>query len=145
MVRQILSKKKLFFFLKYFFVVLLLATAIGKLLDNRGFAAVILTYQLLPGWVTLPLGLVVSLFELFLALAIIFNRKLLICAWLVIIMHLGYLSLAIITLWRGIALENCGCFGVFLSRPMTLQTAFEDAVLLILSFLFLLVFKNQRS
>ena len=45
------------------------------------------------------------------------------------------LSAAVITLWRGLALANCGCFGVFLARPLTRQTVLEDVVMLGLSLL----------
>jgi hypothetical protein len=32
-------------------------------------------------------------------------------------------AVLVLTLWRGIALENCGCFGVFLARPAALDLA----------------------
>jgi len=47
------------------------------------------------------------------------------------------LSAVMITLWREIEIANCGCFGVFLARPLTAQTVAEDAAMLGLSLLVL--------
>lgn len=129
--------KHAYFVLRWMFIVLLSATAIGKLLDNRGFAAVIETYDLVRGDFILYLGLGVSLFELFLAFAIFIRFRLKTCGVLVTLMHIGYLALAVLTLQRGIQIKNCGCFGVFLSRPLTLTTVAEDSILVVLSLLFL--------
>lgn len=120
------------------FCVLMLTTALGKLLDNRGFAAVLATYQFsIPEPLLLPLGLVVSLVELAIGLAILTGLQLRRAAQLTVVVHIGYLGLAVLTNLRGIALTNCGCFGVFLARPMTWYTVLEDAILLLLSLGFL--------
>jgi uncharacterized membrane protein YphA (DoxX/SURF4 family) len=137
--------KFLYLLLRIIFGLLFLASAIGKLLDNRGFADVIVTYQLIPQSLTLGLGLFVSLFELALGLAIVFERKVLLCAYFTIAVHIGYLSLAALTMARGINLSNCGCFGVFLARPLGLQTLVEDAILLILSILFLFTVRQNKE
>jgi len=119
---------------RIFFGVLLLASALGKLLDNRGFAAVIATYQFgIPAGMLLPLGLSVSLAELVLALLIFQGRYLRASAQLTLLVHAGYLALAVITNLRGLALVNCGCFGVFLARPMTWYTVVEDLILVLLA------------
>lgn len=120
--------------LRWFFVALLFSTAIGKLLDIQGFAAVLHTYQLfIPYIVLAPLGLGISLFELVLGTALIARVQLRLCALLLILMHSGYVILAVITNLRGLELDNCGCFGVFLARPMTWITVVEDIVLTVLS------------
>lgn len=125
--------------LRIFFGLLMLTTAVGKLLDNRGFADVLVTYQLgIPEGVLLPLGLAVSLFELALFVYILRGIRLREVAIATIVLHLGYVSLAVLTNLRGLNLENCGCFGVFLARPMTWATVVEDVVLLALSCLFYL-------
>lgn len=131
-----MRSKNLFYFLKYLFVLVFIGSAVGKLLDNRGFSAVIGTYQLLPDDLTLFVGLSVSLFELFLGVSILLNHKLKLCAQTAIAVHIGYLTLASITLWRGINLINCGCFGVFWARSLSYQTVIEDVVLILLSILF---------
>ena len=131
--------------LRTLFCVLMLTTALGKLLDNRGFAAVIATYQLpIPEPLLLPLGLVVSLVELAVGLAILTGFRLRSVALSTIAVHVGYLSLALITNLRGITLVNCGCFGVFLARRMGWSTVFEDALLLALSLTFLWTVSARR-
>lgn len=39
------------------------------------------------------------------------------------------------TLARGIALGNCGCFGVYLARPLTVFSPLEDVALLLAALL----------
>jgi hypothetical protein len=132
MLKQIFQK-----ILKYFFVALLLTTAVGKLLDNRGFAQVISNYQLSIGEAyLLPLALFVSFFELSLGLSLIRSVQQKRNAILLILIHLGYSGLAALTLWRQIPLSNCGCFGVFWARPMTPMTLAEDVILVLLSVIF---------
>ena len=52
-----------------------------------------------------------------------------------IAIHLAYLAWLSVAALRGLAIENCGCFGVFWPRPLTWQTFVEDAVLLALALL----------
>jgi len=107
-----------------------MVSAVGKLLDNRGFAEIIATYQFgIPEPLLLPLGLAVSLFELAMAIAIFAGIALRPMAVLTIVVHLGYTLLATLTNLRGLDLPNCGCFGVFLARPMTWSNVIEDAIL----------------
>lgn len=130
--------------LKYFFGILLITTGIGKLLDNRGFAEIILTYQFgLPHSLAMVLGLSVSLFELFVGIFILQEKKQMRNAALIILMHSGYVFLAVISNLRGLNLTNCGCFGVFLGRPMTWATVVEDIVLVGLSILFYALTKKK--
>lgn len=132
--------------LKFFFAVLVLATGIGKLLDNRGFADVILTYQFgMSHSVAMVLGLSVSLFELFLGIFIIMEKQHVRNAVLLTLMHFGYVGLAALSNIRGLNLQNCGCFGVFWGRPLTWWTVVEDLVLMALSGLFLLVCRSKAK
>ncbi len=121
---------RLLAFLRYFLGVLFVATGIGKLLDNRGFAVVIASYQLgIPdGWL-LAVGLAVSLLELVIGVNILRGRSLTSNVLATLAFHLGYMGLALITLQRGIEISNCGCFGVFWARPLTAMTVVEDAAL----------------
>ncbi len=112
-----------------------LATAIGKLLDNRGFAGVLATFDLLPlgpGGL-LAVGLVLSLAELAAGLLLLTGRRLgvAIAAVLSVVNLVAILS----ALARGLPLANCGCFGVFLARPLTRTTPWEDVALLVLALL----------
>lgn len=123
--------------LRVFFIILLITTAIGKLLDIQGFALVIDTYQFHIPYIALaPLALAVALFELFLGLALFARYRLRECAILIILMHVGYTVLATTSNLRGLELDNCGCFGVFLARPLTWFTVLEDLTLTALSVLF---------
>lgn len=117
--------------------VILVATGIGKALDMEGFARVLATYDLLP-----TLGNSLTAYSLpFLELATGLGLLTRIClkgaAWSAVVLHIIWLATALITLWRGLVLVNCGCFGVFWARPLTAQTVVEDAVLLAFSLLVL--------
>ena len=139
--------KTVYLILKWFFGLLVVATGVGKLLDNRGFADVILTYQFgLPHPVAMVMGLAVSLFELVLGLSLLSTsvkgtqqRN----GLLLILMHAGYVVLATISNLRGLNLINCGCFGVFWGRSLTWATVVEDVVLLSFSVLFYFLVKKQ--
>ena len=139
---------KLFFYnlLRYFFGILLITTGIGKLLDNRGFAEIILTYQFglsLP--VAMALGVGVSLLELWIGISILRNLHRREAAAATVVLHAGYIILAIVTNLRGLDLKNCGCFGVFWGRSMTWTTVVEDAVLLALAVTFYCLRSELRS
>lgn len=116
--------------LKFFFILLMFSTGIGKLLDIPGFAEVITTYQLgITGYFATVLGLGVALFELELAIYMVRKPLSALVGPILTLVHSGYTLLAIITVSRGLELENCGCFGVFLARPMTPMTIVEDLIL----------------
>lgn len=122
--------------LRYFLAVLFLATAIGKLLDNRGFAEVIATYQFaIPRELLLPAGLTVSLAELWIGRQLLLGRAIAHNALLTLSFHLAYAGLASLTLARGIPLDNCGCFGVFWARPLRIWTVAEDLALAAVSWI----------
>jgi hypothetical protein len=44
-------------------------------------------------------------------------------------MHALYAAWSAVSVLRGLKLPNCGCFGVFLVRPLGWSTVFEDLVL----------------
>ncbi len=132
------AKKALSSVGRLLFGLIFITTAIGKLLDNRGFADVLLQYRLFPGSVILPLALTISLGELCLGILLWRNRYLGRAAAVTLVINTGYLLLAAVTLARGISLNNCGCFGVFWARPLSYGTLIEDGVLVVLSVLFFL-------
>jgi Methylamine utilisation protein MauE len=130
---------------RYFLGWLFVATAVGKLLDNRGFAQVINTYQLgIPDSLLLGTALVVSLLELLIGINILRGRALTKNVLATLGFHLGYASLAFITLLRGIPLSNCGCFGVFLARPLKWTTVVEDLALASISLVCWYLLKRFR-
>lgn len=106
----------------------LFATAAGKLLDVRGFAGVLRTYEAIPEWVLLPIAVGVPVAELALALWLFSGRRLAGAALAALGMHLAYAAWATASLLRGLELENCGCFGVFFARPLGWRTVVEDLV-----------------
>ncbi len=119
---------------RYFLGLLFLATGIGKLLDNRGFSEVLASYQFeLPQALLLPLALVISLAEFAIGLNILLGRGLLHNVLATLGFNVAYATLALITLLRGIPLTNCGCFGVFLARPLRWMTVAEDLMLAAIS------------
>ena len=68
--------------------------------------------------------------------------KVSLAALLSVLLHAGFMLLALVSLYRGLELENCGCFGVFLARPLTWSTPFEDLALVLVS---LLLFLSARK
>jgi hypothetical protein len=124
-------------FVQYFFVLLLAASATGKLADMGGFSAVVATYEVLP-ILSVPLaawGL--ALFELLLAIWLIVAKQIRIAAKCLVALHLVYLIWLLVALLRGLNIPNCGCFGVYFPRPLTVFTLLEDLVLVGLSVWFL--------
>ena len=115
--------------LRLFLGLVLLATAAGKLLDVRGFAAVLATYEAFPESALVPLALAVPLAELALAVWLFSGRRLAGAAGAALALHLLYAVWAAATLARGLRLPNCGCFGVFLPSPLGWRTVAEDLVL----------------
>lgn len=116
--------------LQYFIAVILLSTAIGKLLDIQGFRTVIESYQIFSGWITAPIGLGMALFELFLSIWLFSGKKLKEAALASLGLHAIFIVWISIALARGLEIANCGCFGVFLQRPLNYVTVIEDLVML---------------
>ena len=112
---------------------ILLATGLGKALDVPGFAAIVAQYDALPARLALPAALTLIAIELglsaWLASAVSRRRAGLASAAL----HACYAAWSGLALARGLDIPNCGCFGVFLARPLTPVTLAEDAALVALS------------
>lgn len=107
----------------------------GKALDVPGFVGVMRTYELGLAEETLwAVAAGVTLFELGLGCWILSGRRLRLASLLSAAMHFGYLILLTDALRRGLELENCGCFGVFLARPLEWYTPLEDAALFVASY-----------
>jgi hypothetical protein len=110
-----------------------LATALGKALDVAGFALVLREFRLLPETLLTAVahGVVVAEFGIMGMLLWPASRAQ--GALAAMLLFGANAAVLVLTLWRGIALENCGCFGVFLARPLTWVTPLEDLLLLILA------------
>lgn len=115
--------------LRVFIGLVLLATAVGKLLDVPGFASVLATYDAFPDGLLLPLAAAVPLAELGLAIWLFSGRRTPGAAAASAAMHLAYAAWSAAAILRGLKLANCGCFGVFLARPLGWRTVAEDLVM----------------
>lgn len=123
-------------FLRGLFFLLMAATGIAKLLDMPGFITVVDSYRSLPAILLAPAAWALMLTELALAAWLLWGRYLRHAALLIVLMHFMYLIWLLMALARGLELENCGCFGVYLARPLTWFTPLEDLSLLLLAGVF---------
>ena len=112
-----------------------LAAASGKLLDLHGFVAVLGEYRLAPAALLLPMAVLVVGLEIGAGIGLLVlgwrRRAALVAAALATVNGI-VLS---VTLLRGIPLANCGCFGVYLARPLTILSPLEDVALLVAALL----------
>ena len=118
--------------LRVIVALVLLGTALGKSLDLTGFAAVVGTYQVLPEWSWYPAGLGLTLTEWVVGGWLLLGRRVQHAALAAAALHTMFTGWASLALVRGLEIPNCGCFGVFYARPLTLSTIYEDVVMLIL-------------
>ncbi len=123
---------------RVFVGLILIGTGIGKGLDMPGFITVLEGYQLLPYWLSVILAYALPFVELGIGISLLMAFKRIQSAWLAVVIHVVMLSVVLLTLYRGIEVANCGCFGVFFARPLTPMTAIEDIVMLTMSVLALL-------
>lgn len=127
---------KVYLLVRILLGLLIAAAGIGKLLNIPGFVLVIGTYQLdVPIVLAWIIAFAVIIFEIGLGLWMVSGYRLGQAAFLSILMHLGYAGLLTLTFMRGVQLLNCGCFGVFLPRPLHWYTPLEDVVLIVISYL----------
>ena len=123
-------------FLRGLFFLLMAAAGIGKLLDMPGFYPIVASYQLLPALLVAPAAWALTLSELALAAWLAWGRHLRWAAAALVAMHLFYLLGLLQALLRGLTLKNCGCFGVYLARPLSWYSPLEDLALLLLALAF---------
>ncbi|HEY6929215.1 MAG TPA: MauE/DoxX family redox-associated membrane protein [Thermoanaerobaculia bacterium] len=111
----------------------LLATAVGKFLDVPGFARVLETYRAFPSWSLAPLAWLIPIGETALAVWLFSGLFLRGAALASLALHGLYGGWSVVSIERGLRLSNCGCFGIFLARPLTWVTVGEDLVMAALS------------
>jgi hypothetical protein len=116
-------------FLRLLLGVILLTTGLGKLLDVPGFIGVIHTYRALPNALVPALAVVMVLVELRLAEMFLLGKSLHLASGIATFLHAFFIGWAGVALLRGLDIPNCGCFGVFLARPLSTQTIVEDVVM----------------
>lgn len=108
---------------------ILLASALGKSLDFPGFIDVLQTYRAFPDVLLWPIGLTVTGVEWLLAMWVLSGQNLRTAALAALMLNAGYAIWMTVSLFRGLDLPTCGCFGVFFSRPLRWYSPLEDLVL----------------
>ncbi len=115
---------------RLFFLALMLASAVGKLFDMPGFYQVVASYELLPDGLVVPAAWALTLTELAVGLGLMVPFLWVRVASALPLLHLFYLMGLASAYMRGLALQNCGCFGVYWPRPLTEYSLLEDLILL---------------
>ena len=110
-----------------------LAAGLGKALDLAGFVPVLASYRLVPPAGRWPAAVGVTAAEVLIGLWVLSGRSLSLAALAATAMHLGYAAIMATALARGLDIPNCGCFGVFLARPLRWFSPLEDLVAAALS------------
>ena len=144
MTGQSITNKIVLRFLQYFIASVLLLAGIGKLLDVPGFVDVLITYQAIPGLGLHLVAITMVLVELRIAEWLFRDKTLVRGALSSFMLHSIFTLWAAITLIRGVSVPNCGCFGVFFIRPLTILTVAEDLVLVLASFFLLRLAVRRR-
>ena len=113
--------------------IVLVATGVAKLLDIPGFAEVLSHYQIFDGMLFYTIiAYTLPMIELGIACSLLFRWQ---ERWGILaaaVLHLGFIIVLSVTLMRGLEIDNCGCFGVYLARPLTPGSILEDVVLLLI-------------
>jgi NADH:ubiquinone oxidoreductase subunit K len=117
--------------LAFILAALHLAAAGAKLLDLRGFAAVLADYRMVPAALLLPLAIAVVVLEVAIGVGLLLRNWRRPAALTAAALAGLYAVVLSATLARGIPLSNCGCFGVYLARPLTVFSPLEDVALLL--------------
>ena len=144
MTGQSITNKIILRFLQYFIASVLLLTGIGKLLDVPGFVKVLITYQAIPSWGLQLVAITMVLVELRIAEWLFRDKTLVRGALSSLMLHSIFTLWATMTLIRGVSVPNCGCFGVFFVRPLTILTVVEDLALVSASFFLLRLAVRHR-
>lgn len=112
---------------------ILLTAAGAKLLDLPGFVLVLRSYAVFPRELLWPVAIGVTVGEFLVGIWLCWGRRLLQAAYASLALHLVYASWATFMLLRGKTIISCGCFGSYLSRPLSWWTVGQNLVLMALS------------
>lgn len=89
-------------------IIVLFAAAIPKLLNIPDFVSIINAYEMLPAFLVQPVAVLLPLFEIALAVGLIFNVK--ISKYLTILLFLFFIVILSFAIYQGLDID-CGCFG----------------------------------
>ncbi len=115
------------------FVLLLAASSVGKFADMTGFYPIVASYQVVPAALIPFAAWKLVVLEMGLAIWLASRRHLPLAAVALIALHVVYFVWLMAALLRGLDIPNCGCFGVYFARPLTLFTLIEDLLLLLMA------------
>ena len=113
-------------------------------MDVPGFIKVIDTYRIIPTFLQPAIAVSMVLVELKIAENLFRKINLTITALAATALHICFTLLATLTLLRGIEVPNCGCFGVFWARPLTLITVAEDIFMVGVCVLLLKLLQREK-
>lgn len=117
----------LYWILRVFLGGVTLGSGVGKALDIAGFVGVLQTYELrLPGNVLFDIAVTVTVVELCLGLWLLWGRAPIAAATIGMFLYASYFTIMSQALARGLAIPNCGCYGVFLAEPLKWYSPLED-------------------
>ncbi len=108
---------------------ILVASALGKSLDLPGFVNVLITYQAIPVSFLWPVALVITGLEWLLGVWILSGWWLATGALAALVLNAIYAIWMTLSLFRGLDLANCGCYGAFFPQPLRWYLPLEDLVL----------------
>jgi hypothetical protein len=120
---------------------LLLAEGLGKLADPRGYVDALAGFQLVPASALWPIGMAWIAAELVFGVVLLVagSRRVaprqlaLFAASGALVLQLGYATLSFSAWFRGIRVDNCTCFGVYLSQRLSLFVLAQDVYMLVFS------------
>lgn len=98
-------------------------------MDLPGFVNVLITYQLFPNWLLWPFGVGITGFEWVLGAWVLSGWRFQAGMLFAMTLNGFYAMGLIVTLFRGLELPNCGCYGVFFPQPLRWYSPLEDLVL----------------
>jgi uncharacterized membrane protein YphA (DoxX/SURF4 family) len=111
---------------------ILLASALGKSFDLPGFVQVLVTYRAFPDWSLWPVALLITTIEWVLGLWVLSGCHRPKAALATVLLNGVYAVWMTVSLYRGLDLPNCGCYGVYFPQPLRWYSPLEDLVLVAL-------------
>jgi hypothetical protein len=114
---------------------IVVASALGKALDLPGFVEVLRTYDAFPEGALTIMALLITFAEFLVGGWVLSGWRLRSGALVAALLNAGYMIWTSSALLRGLSLENCGCFGVFLPLPLTWISPLSDLIAVALCYL----------
>ena len=132
-------------FLRILIGILLLTSGFQKaLLPYQNFQYVIQGYKLFPPGMETAVAMIVPWIELFTGLFLVLGLHLRLALGMAIGLFGGFMMILAQALLRGIALEECGCFGKLFSVPPLVMLLIDSIIFLTLCVLFRRYFQTSK-